>query len=82
MWIYFMSKALKGTPEHPLTQPPGLVSVRIEPDTGLLASAGDPRAVFETFRSDRLPRRDTRQSQGQDPDQDENEKEPDEDTLF
>jgi len=82
MWIYFMSKALKGTPEHPLRQPPGLVSVRIEPDTGLLASAGDPRAVFETFRSDRLPRSSSRQTQGQDPDQQENSKEPDEDTLF
>jgi penicillin-binding protein 1A len=56
MWIDFMGVALDGTPEEPLPQPDGLVTVRIDPETGLLASASQPGAVFETFRSENLPR--------------------------
>lgn len=82
MWIYFMAEALKGTPEHSLAQPPGLVSVRIEPDTGLLASAGDPGAVFETFRADRLPKGGSRHSKDSDLDNPDRDKRPEDDTLF
>jgi penicillin-binding protein 1A len=35
IWIGFMQKALKGVPEKPLTPPDGVISVRINPDTGL-----------------------------------------------
>ena len=35
IWIGFMQKALKGVPETPLTPPDGVISVRINPDTGL-----------------------------------------------
>jgi hypothetical protein len=31
------------------------VSVRISPDTGRLARAGDPGAIFETFRVGNAP---------------------------
>ena len=38
-------------------QPPGLVTVRIDPDTGLLADGKDRKAVFETFFADHVPTR-------------------------
>ncbi|WP_455209909.1 penicillin-binding protein 1A [Kaarinaea lacus] len=57
MWIYYMREALKGLPEKPLKRPPGLVTVRIDPDTGLLANAGSPNAIFETFREEQVPQR-------------------------
>lgn len=56
MWIEFMDKALKGKPEAPLEQPPGLVTVKIDPKTGQLADSRTPNAIFEIFRSDRIPK--------------------------
>jgi len=56
IWIDFMGVALDGVPEELLRQPDGLVTVRINPESGLLASASQPGAIFETFRADRLPR--------------------------
>ena len=55
MWIRFMRTALKDMPETPLIQPPGMVTVRIDPKTGLLATADVPNAIFETFRSEDVP---------------------------
>ncbi|MFO0450447.1 MAG: transglycosylase domain-containing protein [Pseudomonadota bacterium] len=55
VWLYFMSEALAGRPSRRLPQPPGIVTARISPATGQLASAGDPDAVFELFLADRLP---------------------------
>jgi penicillin-binding protein 1A len=57
MWIYYMREALKGLPEKPIQRPPGLVTVRIDPDTGLLANAGSPNGIFETFRENEVPQR-------------------------
>ncbi len=56
MWIDFMRVALADRPELPLERPKGLVTVRIDPDTGLLAAADNPKAVFETFRVENVPR--------------------------
>ena len=55
MWIKFMRTALAGVPERIPPPPEGLVKVRINPDTGRLANASDPDALFETFRAARLP---------------------------
>jgi penicillin-binding protein 1A len=55
MWIEFMKVALAGQPESRPEQPPGLVSVRIDPGTGCLTGARTPGAIFEYFRADRLP---------------------------
>jgi penicillin-binding protein 1A len=55
MWIDYMRTALAGTPESTMERPPGLVTVKINPRTGLLAGANDPGAVFETFREGNLP---------------------------
>ena len=55
MWIDFMGPALEGFPPSRLEQPPGLVTVRISADTGRLARAGEPGAIFETFRVGHAP---------------------------
>jgi penicillin-binding protein 1A len=55
MWIDFMREGLKDLPILPLEQPPGLVTVRIDPETGLLAGANNPKAIFETFRAEQVP---------------------------
>jgi len=57
MWIRFMGRALKGTPESPPLQPPGLVVARIDPHTGKRAGPGAGDTTFETFRADNLPPR-------------------------
>ncbi len=49
MWVAFMGEALKGRPSQTLDEPEGLVTIRIDPDTGQRAAAGDPDAIFETF---------------------------------
>jgi len=56
MWIDFMREALKGMPEKQLKRPEGLVEARINADSGELAAPGDPRGIFETFRSERAPK--------------------------
>jgi penicillin-binding protein 1A len=55
IWIHFMREALRGTSESPVPAPEGLVTVKISPATGLLASADDPAGVFETFIEGHLP---------------------------
>jgi penicillin-binding protein 1A len=66
MWISFMGNALEGAPQHLLPQPPGIVEVRINPENGLLASAGNPRAVFEKFRIGHEPPPETEAYSGRD----------------
>lgn len=55
MWMEFMAAALKDMPETQLEQPPGLVTVRIDPVSGLLAGADVSDAIFETFRQEDAP---------------------------
>lgn len=55
MWIRFMRTALEDIPEQPLEQPAGLVTVRIDPASGELASADTPEAIFEIFREENAP---------------------------
>jgi len=55
IWIDYMRTALRGIPEHPRTPPAGIVSVRIDPDTGLLADINQDNAVFEFFREEHAP---------------------------
>lgn len=56
-WKTFMGEALKGEPEHILEPPPGMVTVRIDPRTGLLADSNTVGAIFETFQADRVPQK-------------------------
>ena len=55
-WIFFMHEALSGVPRHKVPVPDGIVTVRISPDTGLLASADDPNAIMEKFIDGTLPK--------------------------
>jgi len=55
IWIDFMAEALEGVPEVALIPPEGIVSVRIDPVTGLLAYPGQKDAVFEVFREQDVP---------------------------
>ncbi|MGI8739485.1 MAG: penicillin-binding protein 1A [Gammaproteobacteria bacterium] len=57
VWIDYMRVALRDIPESNLPQPAGMVTVRIDPQTGLLASSVSDDGIFETFRSDQVPRR-------------------------
>jgi penicillin-binding protein 1A len=55
MWVDFMGRALKGTPETWPDLPSDMVTVRIDPETGEYAGAGAEDAVFEIFRTDNAP---------------------------
>jgi penicillin-binding protein 1A len=55
IWMHFMREALRGVPEQHRPMPDGLVTLRISPDTGMLASGENPDAILETFMADHLP---------------------------
>ena len=55
IWIQFMQEALKGVPQVRRPMPDGLITLRITPDTGALASAENPDAILETFMVNHLP---------------------------
>ena len=56
IWIDFMREALQGVPEQLPRQPDGIVSVKINPDTGERALPGDPDGIFEVFREEMAPK--------------------------
>ena len=55
MWVDYMRDALQGVEEKPMEQPPGMVSVRIDPKTGKLANPTTQGAIFEYFLADQVP---------------------------
>jgi penicillin-binding protein 1A len=55
VWIDFMGQALAGTPEKFMQQPDGLVTMKINADTGRPAKATDTNTVFEIFRKENVP---------------------------
>ena len=55
IWIDYMAYALKDKPEHPVKEPAGMVSLRIDPSTGRIARPGTPNAYFEIFKSEDTP---------------------------
>jgi penicillin-binding protein 1A len=59
VWIEYLRFALQGVAEQRQEPPEGLVTVRIDPATGLLAGSGQRDAIFETFREDRVPQEST-----------------------
>ena len=56
IWIDFMREALADSPQQERPLPEGIVNVRIDPVTGLLAPAGQRDAIFEYFREEYVPR--------------------------
>jgi penicillin-binding protein 1A len=55
-WTYFMHEALAGAPKHGVPVPDGIVTVRISPETGLLASSDNPNGIMEKFVEGNLPK--------------------------
>ncbi len=53
IWVSYMQKALKGVPEKPLVPPEGVISVRINADTGL---RDDSSSLSEWFYTEFPPR--------------------------
>ena len=60
IWIDYMREALKGVPETFPDQPPGVVTRKIDPTTGVLANARNPDAIFEFFLAEHLPEEEAR----------------------
>jgi penicillin-binding protein 1A len=56
IWVFYMHQALEGAPRHGVPVPDGIVTVRISPDTGLLASADNPNGIMEKFIEGNLPK--------------------------
>jgi penicillin-binding protein 1A len=55
IWQKFMEKAVAGTPQKNHPRPEGIVTVRIDALTGLLATSQTQKAIFEVFRSENAP---------------------------
>jgi penicillin-binding protein 1A len=55
IWIQFMRRALQGVPENQMPMPDGIVSVKIDRETGCPARAGQRNAIFEFFREGHVP---------------------------
>ncbi len=55
VWIDFMKVALAGKPERQLPRPDGLVTMKINAETGRAATDTDTNTVFEIFRKEKAP---------------------------
>ena len=55
IWIEFARIALKGVPEHQMPMPEGIVSVKIDRETGCPGRAGQANVIFEVFREGHVP---------------------------
>jgi penicillin-binding protein 1A len=55
-WTYFMHDALAGAPKRGVPVPDGIVTVRISPENGLLASSDNPNGIMEKFIEGNLPK--------------------------
>lgn len=55
LWIDFMRVALKSLPEHIIETPKDVVSMKINPATGLIANDKIAGSISEYFRKDQLP---------------------------
>ncbi|GLK76124.1 penicillin-binding protein [Methylopila jiangsuensis] len=51
----FMKAALADKPPVPFRVPPGIKLIRINPSTGMRASAGDPKMILEAFKPGTAP---------------------------
>jgi penicillin-binding protein 1A len=56
IWVSFMEEALRDRPEHRLPEPPGVVRMWVNRQTGRPTQAGSGGAIFEAFLEGHLPR--------------------------
>jgi penicillin-binding protein 1A len=59
MWVGFMEEALRDRPEHRLPEPPGVVRMWVDRNTGRPTAAGGGGAVFEAFLESHMPQMDS-----------------------
>ena len=55
IWIDFMREALAGKEPANVFQPPGITTMKIDPQTGLAAPPDDRNAIFEFFFAEQAP---------------------------
>ncbi len=55
IWIDFMREALAGSPETQFDPPANIVTVKIDPETGMRVRGNQPGAIFEVFKNNRVP---------------------------
>ena len=55
IWVHFMRYALAGVPQWQRPMPPGIVRLRISPQTGALVSDESPDGISEVFMANHLP---------------------------
>lgn len=55
VWVDYMTTALADRPESAMQRPNGIVSVRIDPQTGYRARPGQSGAIFEVFKEENVP---------------------------
>jgi len=55
IWVNYMGAMLQHKEQRPFPQPDGIVNVRIDPETGLLAQPGQSNAIFELFKQEQIP---------------------------
>ncbi len=55
IWIDFMGEALQGKPEIRRPQPPGIVTVKVHPETGRRVRPGVSEGIDEYFLQERVP---------------------------
>jgi len=56
LWVDFMKVALDGQPENLQEQPEGLVTIRVDAETGKPADINSSNSLFEVFRVENAPR--------------------------
>ncbi len=49
IWLYFMEKAVQGSPVETFAVPEGIVFIKVNPQTGAPAKPSDGGAIFECF---------------------------------
>ena len=82
VWVNYMGAMLKGKEHRPFPQPDGVVSVRIDPETGLLAQPGQSNAIFELFKQEQIPAHDSSKPSPDAQDYDDEEEESSPQLLF
>ena len=55
IWMKYMRSVLKDLPEHLPAEPAGLLTLRIDPQSGRAATPSTPNAYFELFKSEDSP---------------------------
>ena len=55
IWMSYMGAVLEGRPEHAPPEPPGILTLRVDPLSGRAAAPSTPDAYFEVFKAEDSP---------------------------